>query len=99
VDVITRVGPGKGFDPIQIDYSDKLAPISGAPRQAGLEGYGGEAGSECEGCRAPTVPVSRFDLRPPDRGASWVISLHGRMARGSHGLPKVSPGPAMPYTL
>jgi hypothetical protein len=23
--------------------------------------------------------------------------LHGRMARGSHGLPKVSLGPAMPY--
>jgi hypothetical protein len=22
---------------------------------------------------------------------------HGRMARGGHGLPKVSPGPAMPY--
>ena len=24
------------------------------------------------------------------------LDNHGRMARGGHGLPKVSPGPAMP---
>jgi hypothetical protein len=30
---------------------------------------------------------------------AWTSAprLHGRMARGGHGLPKVSPGPAMPY--
>jgi hypothetical protein len=29
--------------------------------------------------------------------AGHVTCLHGRMARGGHGFPKVSPGPAMSY--
>jgi hypothetical protein len=28
---------------------------------------------------------------------STASNIHGRMARGGHGLPKVSPGTAMPY--
>jgi hypothetical protein len=30
-------------------------------------------------------------------GAVNVIYWHGRMVRGDDGLPKVSPGPAIPY--
>jgi hypothetical protein len=44
------------------------------------------------GCQ--TYLASSWISRPPSTPSPW---RHGRMRRGGHGLPKVSPGPAMSY--
>jgi hypothetical protein len=41
-------------------------------------------------CSTPSTKENRH-------GVVVVCEAHGRMARGGHGLPKVSPRPAMPY--
>jgi hypothetical protein len=41
---------------------------------------------------------TRIRYRPEKQHRDWTDQIvHGRVARGGHGFPKVTSGPAMPY--